>query len=479
MIRALVFRREFTRLRLLGSGKDGVTYLCQDTSGNRLVVKVLSAFGKQYLPVTKELIKRNVSSEFLYPLQLKHNSFVIYPYEELIPIKTDFKSFLPCLRQICDVETDLLDYGICYWDFGFVDHCNYMLNAAGKIKLIDYGGNSFLLIDGQPLQVKGARKNLVYASNLFMQVQTLLHIYYYGLGRRTKILLSTASQHDDEQQLNKHKDFCVREMQETVYGDIVQTIAAQDLLSAAGWHHVAQSIDRAIAAERGTYDVQEGADVQHIEFKKDVIMVRGYQSYDISREVIIPQASNQSWDTREKFALVEQAMDRIFAQTTPKSFLDIGSNLGIYVFLARLRYHMPLCVGVDYNKKYIDICKNMQASLGIEHCSFLVQKFSEIRRPYDIVLAFGLIHHLFHRTEEYGSLKDIVATFARITGTFLILEFPTELDAKAAKWTNIPGRAKTESYSLQNFLDHARHQFREVIELGRIYETRIVYLLIK
>ena len=64
-----------------------------------------------------------------------------------------------------------------------------------------------------------------------------------------------------------------------------------------------------------------------------------------------------------------------------------------------------------------------------------------------------------------------------MTKKYLILEFPTENDAKAKKWTNIPGRRKDENYSHTNFRNYAEQYFTKVEKIGEIQKTRIIYIL--
>jgi len=90
------------------------------------------------------------------------------------------------------------------------------------------------------------------------------------------------------------------------------------------------------------------------------------------------------------------------------SFIDIGSNLGLYVFTACLLYGIQRCIGIDYNLEYIEKTNMIKDRLKLNNCTFKVNKFEEINEEYDCVVAVGLIHHLYHRTESYGSLEPII-----------------------------------------------------------------------
>lgn len=479
--RNILLRMNFKIIKKVGKGKDGTTFLVKDKKNDKFILKVLSTYGKQYLSITKKFVEKNIQSKHLYKLKLLSDDLILYPYEKLDLVKTDTKNFPMYLKQICDLEIGLIRHGLCWWDFGFINHCNYMVNKEGDIKVIDYGGNSFLTLSkNSSISVNNHRKNLVFASNNYLKLQFLFHIYYYGLGRRTKELLPSLAQNWNEGRLTQYINFCVNEMKDTIYGSIVKAISKNNLLSVDGWADLKKVITALITTKKFN-NLQESADISGIRYLKNKIEIRGYQSYDITNKEIIPISSDGKslWDTEQKFKLVEMSLNKIIKQDKIKSFLDIGSNLGLYVFFGKLKYKIDKCIGIDYNQKYIDVCNKIVNRLVIKGCFFEKRKFSEINDKYDCVLAIGIIHHLFHRTEGYGSLKVIMRSFSDIVNKYLIIEFPTEKDVKAKKWTNIPGRVKEEKYNLKNFLKYSKIYFSKTEKIGNINNTRITFLLTK
>ena len=156
------------------------------------------------------------------------------------------------------------------------------------------------------------------------------------------------------------------------------------------------------------------------------------------------------------------------------TYLDIGCNLGLYPFTQTLLGKES--TGYDYQIDYITECDKIATKLGLK-TKFLVKSFSDINNKFDCITALGLIHHLYHRTETFGSLNPIMKKFADITNKYLIIEFPTEEDTKAKKWTNIDGRIKNEEYNISNFIKYSEQYFSKINEISNITKYRHLFLL--
>lgn len=160
----------------LGRGKDGVTLLLNYPDGNCIVQKVLSDYGWLFYPRTKAAIAKLSNQNEFYSLD--ENEFgYSYEWEPLFPVCTLPNQFLETVSQICKLQSDLIKFGFTYWDLGGL-HTNYLLNANGRIKIIDYGGNSFLPIqDFLPKRnLKSWRKNILNWNDSFIRTELHLHI---------------------------------------------------------------------------------------------------------------------------------------------------------------------------------------------------------------------------------------------------------------------------------------------------------------
>ena len=128
-----------------------------------------------------------------------------------------------------------------------------------------------------------------------------------------------------------------------------------------------------------------------------------------------------------------------------------------------------------YNEKYINACNQIKLHLDVAGASFLHNGFSNLTKKSDLFLCLGLIHHLFHRTEQWGDLDLIVKHIRGLTKQVLIIEFPTDSDPKAEKWVNLPGRKKISDYSVEVFEESLSSHFSSYEVVNKIANTRILY----
>lgn len=194
--------------------------------------------------------------------------------------------------------------------------------------------------------------------------------------------------------------------------------------------------------------VKEKADIHGLNFKPDLVEVRGYQNFNIGRNSIqfIDQDSHSWVDTRLKTELIE----KILTEKKCRSYVDFGSNLGVLVFKSAMMGVDSL--GVDYNLDYVKVCSAIVHHLQIDNIKFANHTFDffEDSKPWDLISLNNIHHHLFGRTEQPMSLKYINDTVLSKCKWF-ITQFPTELDPKAIKWTtHFPGCG---TYSERDFIE--------------------------
>ena len=133
---------------------------------------------------------------------------------------------------------------------------------------------------------------------------------------------------------------------------------------------------------------------------------------------------------------------------------------------------------MDYNSDYINVCNKISERLNL-NCKFESNLFKNITGEYDVVQMLGIIHHIFIRTEQNNSFKTIFKKINSITKRYLIIEFPTENDPKAKKWTNIPSRNKIHYYNQENFLHEAKKYFSDIKLIDNTTIHRPIYLMVK
>jgi|GEM_PF-3022927 len=458
---------------VLGSGKDGIVYLSRVNGKPPALIKRNNAYG-QSLQFRAEQALSVLSSpvDAFYQVSFDERGYT-YTYQELADISTKPEDFLLIIKQLIELTGQLLEEGFYYWDFGSSDF-NYRLNPEKKtIKIIDYGGNSFVQVDHS----KGhfLRRFIHQPDGRFLKAQLLYHIAVLGLGCSEVKYWQSMSQFS-QRAIGRGLKYAAARLEGTVYHGVALRLLDEDFdgLDASAWRDFSESLS---TDHSGT---QESADISKLEFEEDSVVVRGYQDFVVSRESVVPIASGKIWDTQIKSRLVKQSLEKITEQwgNSDLSVLDIGCNLGVYVFTAVIEHGFSLAVGVDYNEEYIRRGREISSHLGLDKCVFRTEKFSEIDEKYDVVMALGIIHHLFQRTESYGEIESLLKKMWEISTLAIIVEFPSENDPKAKKWTKIPGRQATGAYSLQHFLDSSNEIFSSVELIGKSAADRYIYLLV-
>jgi len=466
----------------LGEGKDGVTYIgrIKNQGDSKYIIKIMSRHAKKYSFIVEDIYRNNVQSDNLVSDLKFFNNHYQYPFLELIDVNTNPKDFVHAMKQICDLQISLIKNGFFFWDLG-IQHANYMLTKNEKqLKVIDYGGSGFLFIDkSTKIPNDKYKRNLIFARESFIKAAILSHIICYALGKKQFANIASKIQFSNDEELEDIIVHLSQQLTGTVYDEFMKVIVENSLLEEKTWEYVKNVLNK---IRNKDFLTQESADISDVIFNPNEIIVTGYQNYVITNKTINPTEGSDTklWDSKTKFQFICDALEKhkdSFSQ--PETLADIGANLGMHVFIGKIKYNINKCYGFDYNEEYVDICNKISVNLNLSNCSFSTNSFNRVDGDYDIVIAMGLIHHLFHRTEDYGSLEPILAHFSKITKKSLIIEFPTEYDKKAKKWTMIPGRTKEDDYTLDNFMKYSQRHFSEIIEIGRIGKTRITYILNK
>ena len=170
-----VFNAYFRCLNVLGHGKDSIVFkVVDEKTKNLYVLKLLSEYGVNFFKRTKKIYDNEICSNHLYKINISEdNRFYYYPYDELEFGKTDYQSLIKFLIQLCELEVELLNVGYVYWDFGN-SFPNYMVSPEGVLKVIDYGGNSFLSVGNDNNNLGSTwKRNLKKTNNEFIQCQLM------------------------------------------------------------------------------------------------------------------------------------------------------------------------------------------------------------------------------------------------------------------------------------------------------------------
>ena len=464
----LLNKRGYLILDYLGEGKDGFVFSVE-IDGDKKIAKVLSSYGFKYLPISQLVSNKKINHLMLYEFEVVHG-IMLYPYESLQKIDLTPKKLLEVYIEVFDLEKEFLAHGLIYWDFGY-SSLNFMKNKQGQLRLIDYGGNAFLFIDTPTFEIKNARKMLVNANNEFVQNLILTHIIVFGIGKVSfkkwaSILQQGKARYSEFDKLSK------KILMGSVYENLYSSVKNANLLIPEGWSNLQKEIKNILKSESNW--TLESADIDTTKYFNDYIEVRGYQNYNISNSYVNALNIGHSWTvSKKKYDIVFKVLKGSGGGT----YLDIGSNLGMYVFSAYIN-HGYQATGLDYNEDYISECIKINNFLSLD-CEFINIPFHSQNRAYDVVSCLGVIHHMYQRTESYGSLEKIISKLSQMTNKSLILEFPTEKDPKAAEWTGLTSRSTKDEYSLKNFLEISKNCFIKIDVIGYVSNERPVFLLEK
>jgi hypothetical protein len=457
-------------LNFLGSGKDSIVFTIE-REGVIWVFKVLSDYGKSFLNRMKYFSENTDQiSKHLYQINVT-DSFYTYKYEDLYDAPTNSVGLLNVVGQICNLQVELIRVDLVYWDFGSTMQ-NYMLTKNGTLKIIDYGGNAYIRINSNN-NVNTYRESLLSPRSDFIRCQLFLHLIVFGLGdlKAKELMIST-------QFAKKSLIFALKWIENRVKGTGFELFFLQsidiDFLDVNGWEKFHKNINN-INVDDLNAPLEE-ADIERVDFLENCVNVKGYQSYKVCSDGFSTYKTNDLWDTKIKSAKVLEAIQYALESRTIESMQDVGCNLGLYVFLCSQQLKIRSCSGYDYNKKYIHTCNEIKSHLNISNTSFKYKSFSDLSKETDLFLCLGLIHHLFHRTEDWGDLNAIVKHMRSLTKSVLIVEFPTSDDPKAEKWTNLPGRSEASKYSVANFEASLSRHFTSYKIINKIAETRVVYV---
>jgi hypothetical protein len=470
--RKLLKNYSFNEIALLGIGKDGVTYKGSFNGEEGVfVVKVLSSYAKSFLAVSEDVQSKAGSLDAFYDVEIRNSEIMKYSYEPLSKIQNyTAREFASIFLSVCRLEKDLLSNGLVIWDFGF-SAPNYMLGSEENVKWIDYGGNSFLYIDPSDAPIAPLRPNLVHAKNDFLVLSIILHWCKMVLENQESGALMTSLQ---DAKITFEEAFeLVEDIIEGSAIEFLKNLRRIDLLNANGWTQFEDMLNQFV--EGDAPEVLEAADIESVSFEDGGVDVIGYQNYTIRRQKLEPKDMGHKWaPSYKKWEIVDGIIKELQVKG---SYLDIGSNLGMYVFSASINHGLE-AFGVDYNKEYVRVCSKIAKSLEL-NCSFRVSSFSDIDLNVECVSALGIIHHLYHRTEGYNTLIPIFKKFSEITNQHLIVEFPNEHDSKAAKWTNMSTKKVLERYSEENFINASSRYFSLVRKYDGVIPERPIYLFRK
>ena len=447
-----------SKVTYLGHGKDGWVYSLNGGIAEPVIVKRLSAFGRSHNKMTDRLIAV-VNDYFGFSYVERHGRFLTVKERRLSNLEVDsLQDLTVVIGQMKKIQLFLLSRGLVFWDLGFSDK-NYMQRKDGELVWVDYVGSGVLEIGcNDDFACKTKQR--------FLSGMVLLHILRWTL--KDVEVIQIASKLRVAGTLTEKIEEEIGEKCKRIDIGILGLLDL-NLLTAQGW----DELERFVKKFSGKTIKRERADITSLRRSGNDTIVRGYQNFRVGSSIIEPLNEGHVFaKTDSKF----QIIDHLFSEIGPnKSYCDIGSNLGLYCFLASVKYGWS-STGIDYNPDYLEVSNTISCryEMGVE---FKEEIFGNLDGNFDVVSLFAVIHHIFDRTEKFGSLEVIASRLDKITKEFCIIEFPTELDDKAKKWTK--REAATSEYSEQKFIDSMQTYFPSYKRLEGVIATRPFFVFSK
>ncbi|MBI3300255.1 MAG: class I SAM-dependent methyltransferase [Elusimicrobia bacterium] len=435
-----------------------------------MVAKALTPYARRFLFMTRALESARIDHPALPPIRVSDDRVLEYPYEELRPVRPYPSELLRALAEVASLQQALIPRNLVLWDLGGLE-LNYMWGRDGRLRWVDFGGNALLFVSPPQGVPPSPRENLVAAKNRFIQLSLLIHLAVFGLGRRALLAWGSAIQ-DDSSSFDRAEKEALAALRGTPFEAVGTAALANDLRTVEGWRALRRSLESALDSLEDDPPALEPADVSSVRRDGPVYQVRGYQNFDVGPDSIRALEAGHEWaPSYRKW----KAVDAVLSRLGVSEYLDIGSNMGMHVFSAAIR-QKARAHGVDYNPEYVRRCSEINERLGLG-CRFELRRYSELEGRYQCVSLLGVIHHLYHRTEEYGDLEPIVLKLASLCSAYAIVEFPTGDDRKARQWTGMPGRPQSRPYDLERFLGAAKTLFPKIEKIGEAASDRPLFLL--
>lgn len=190
----------------LGRGKDGITgwgYKYNDPNQTMHIVKILTGYAtlwnnntRIYNAMLRAIQERGGKRHPMIFDQVVKDSVHHYRCERpFTKISKNEKLQGQYLSQVCSMnEWNILNTGFVFWDLGYLNGRNYMVDGKKRLQWVDYGGAGMLKtrgfdaifksMKGLPAETlltppKG-KSSLLYANSDFIMMQFLLNIEFYN-----------------------------------------------------------------------------------------------------------------------------------------------------------------------------------------------------------------------------------------------------------------------------------------------------------
>lgn len=209
------------------------------------------------------------------------------------------------------------------------------------------------------------------------------------------------------------------------------------------------------------------------ELNNTIASIRGYQNYDVDIDSKSIRALDKALEIKTQF-LINTFLG---SDISDKTCLDLGGNNGYYSLI------MTACLGarqskvIDIDANAIRNTKRLSKDLSLEGLKAAKDNISEIKEKADYVIAFALVHWIYNLTTQFNSLKEPLDQICNLVNEALIIEWVDPSDELIQNFKHLDGkRADANDYCKENFVQILKDNFDSVVPIGKVKNSRIVYL---
>ena len=205
-------------LEILGRGKDGITFWGHKYLDKKEhVVKFTSVYAKNFQnhsEIFNFMLKTlsaqgTVRNSMLIDQSIKNQYSFYYAKKPFVHIAQNSTMLHEYIAQVCNMNEWMIEHtGFLFWDLGYANGRNFMLDEKRRLKWVDYGGAGLLRCPNfdkiyQPMEKQGGpvlsqlevngRQSLCTADSNFVMLQFLLNYEWHACKDKRSTPVDTIS----------------------------------------------------------------------------------------------------------------------------------------------------------------------------------------------------------------------------------------------------------------------------------------------
>ena len=455
--------------RILGFGSESMVYIARSTSGKRITLKVFKK-PVSISPLHERIADDPCRPESLPPVRYDrinetHAHALWYPYERLHPISQHALSQTTTMKCCFGAYLDMQRYFIQQLRHVSAERFNgnIMCTKQGKIRFVDIGQNMLPIATTQASII---RKHVLQAalSLCYAQCRDLL---------RPELpaddLPAFARQHMVRIAENVPSWFstCLNHICNTPATEFIRQTGYDEKQKklTIDTHTIPQDECRAIVEPLA--GIPPGPTAPNDQ---------GLQETEYQTFYYGPGYVSAYGPTSRKMALCERTLLPLVKN---KSYLDIGANAGFFVIKAAMAGARK-ATGIDGNLHCSMKARRIAHFTRASNTEFITRWLPDrrIRRQWEVVSLFSIIHHLYFGTDRFASMSNLVSYLCSLCTDTLILEFvapePQNFTSYRTNTLALPRARDYNEHTLQRSL--AMH-FKVIKKLGTTFDpSRSIYL---